>query len=319
MQLHHRLVLLVAAAATLPGTTLAGDVIVEATGTVVQANPSASSPFLGTQPGDPVVVHIEVFVPGMDIVPGQLTQYTIDTAASFVRVGGVSDTFLSGAVAIQNDFPVADGIRVPNAPLTGGGGLGFEVSESSGTLFTSTDIAMQLGAWGPSTWSSINFGVFGGGSFIEFSSPDVTISLPMIGTNYCQAVPNSTGAVGVMGALGSLSLAANDFTLVASSLPPNQFGIFVTSMTQGFAPGASGTSNGNLCLAGSIGRFSFPGQILNAGPTGSYSLGVSAMALPQGSGTVSALAGETWSFQSWHRDGVGLGSNFTDGLEVTWQ
>jgi hypothetical protein len=28
------------------------------------------------------------------------------------------------------------------------------------------------------------------------------------------------------------------------------------------------------------------------------------------------MAGQTWNFQAWHRDQVGLGSNFTDGLEI---
>ena len=30
------------------------------------------------------------------------------------------------------------------------------------------------------------------------------------------------------------------------------------------------------------------------------------------------MMGETWNFQAGHRDGVGLGPNFTDGLEIAF-
>ena len=34
--------------------------------------------------------------------------------------------------------------------------------------------------------------------------------------------------------------------------------------------------------------------------------------------TWSVLAGQTWNFQGWHREGVGAGSNFTDAVRVTF-
>ena len=139
-----------------------------------------------------------------------------------------------------------------------------------------------------------------------------------IGTNYCMAQPNSVGLIGTMSAAGSSSVSANNLTLTASELPANQFGIFVTSMTQAFTPGAGGTSNGNLCVGGSIGRYSQPNQILNTGSSGSFDLAVDTTMTPQGAGFVAISAGETWYFQSWYRDPVGVGSNFTDGLEITF-
>ncbi len=144
---------------------------------------------------------------------------------------------------------------------------------------------------------------------------DLTLS---IGTNYCTAVANSSGAAGTMSAEGSLAAANDNVTLTASNLPLNQFGIFATSMTQAFNPGASGTSNGNLCLGGIVGRFTLPSQILGTGNTGSFSLPLDLAMIPQGNGVVTIMAGETWNFQAWHRDQVGLGSNFTDGLEITF-
>lgn len=122
----------------------------------------------------------------------------------------------------------------------------------------------------------------------------------------------------MMSATGSTNAAANNLTLEASNLPTSQFGIFVTSMTQAFVPGAGGTSNGNLCLGGALGRFSQPSQILNTGSTGSFDLVVDTTMVPQGSGFVTIMAGDTWNFQAWHRDPVGVGSNFTDGLEIAF-
>lgn len=145
------------------------------------------------------------------------------------------------------------------------------------------------------------------------------VAPPTLGTNYCTAVANSTGSTGVTSASGSIVAAANSLTLTASSLPPNQFGIFVVSRLQGFVPNAGGTSNGNLCLSGVLGRFSSAGQILSSGSAGTFSLAVNTTQIPQGGTFAPILAGETWNFQSWHRDGVGLGSNFTNGVEVTFQ
>lgn len=138
------------------------------------------------------------------------------------------------------------------------------------------------------------------------------------GTNYCMTAPNSSGLTGTMSGMGSTTAAANSLTLIASGLPNNQFGIFVTSRMQGFVPMAGGTSNGNLCLSGILGRFSMSGQILNAGSNGEFSLAVDTAMIPEGGSFRTIMAGDTWNFQAWHRDGVGLGSNFTDGLEITF-
>lgn len=136
------------------------------------------------------------------------------------------------------------------------------------------------------------------------------------GTNYCAAAPNSAGTTAMMSAMGSTSAVANSLTLMAGGLPNNQFGIFLTSRTQAFVPGVGGTSNGNLCLGGNIGRLNLAGQILSSGSSGSIALAVNLMQLPEGASFQVVMPGETWNFQSWYRDGVGLGSNFSDGLEI---
>ena len=92
----------------------------------------------------------------------------------------------------------------------------------------------------------------------------------------------------------------------------------MTSAVAGFVPNPAG-SNGNLCLAGSLGRFVGPGQILQIDASGEINLPIDLTAIPSGGGTIAVAAGDTRFFQAWYRDGVGGGSNFTDGLEITFQ
>lgn len=168
-------------------------------------------------------------------------------------------------------------------------------------------------------WNEIR--LFSGGQGSHYFWEDIIIEKgePSLGTNYCgPGAMNSAGLSGVVGASGSNVASAGDVTLTASNLPPNQFGIFVTSRTQAFVPGAGGTSNGNLCVGGSIGRYSQSNQILNAGSNGSFDLAIDTMMTPQGSGFVAIMSGDTWYFQCWYRDPVGVGSNFTDGLEIAF-
>ncbi len=139
-----------------------------------------------------------------------------------------------------------------------------------------------------------------------------------IGTAYCgPAVVNSTGVPAEIIAIGNPVAAGNNVTLEASDLPLNSFGFFLTSQTQGFVANPGG-SQGNLCLGGAIGRFVGPGQIQNSGTAGSISLLLDLTLMPQPTGPVAVVAGETWNFQAWYRDAVGGSavSNFTNGTEL---
>ena len=140
-----------------------------------------------------------------------------------------------------------------------------------------------------------------------------------VGTNYCTANVNSTGVIGVISGSGSASVAANNLTLNATSLPLNAFGYFITSATQAVTPNPGG-SQGILCIGGQIGRYTGPGQIQNTGSTGSFSLLINLTQIPTPTGFVAAAAGQVRNFQAWHRDSVGgvATSNFTNGLEVTF-
>jgi len=143
---------------------------------------------------------------------------------------------------------------------------------------------------------------------------------PFIGAEFCEAVPNSTGETGTISAVGSDDASDNNVRLIARNLPPGQFGIFVTS--QGFVniPMAGG-SLGTLCIADpGIGRYQGPGQILNTGGNGVFSLAIDLTNHPTSTQFVNVTAGDNWNFQAWHRDFVGSPqSNFTNALRIRFQ
>ena len=99
--------------------------------------------------------------------------------------------------------------------------------------------------------------------------------------------------------------------LPPDKLPHGEFGLFLASRSAGLVqpPG----SQGPLCLGGGIGRFNQPHEIL-IGPQDSIEVDLTAF--PMNPWTP-VLAGETWYFQCWYRDGSGA-SNFSDALSVTF-
>ena len=157
------------------------------------------------------------------------------------------------------------------------------------------------------------------GAVINGTVLTVLASPGQIGTNYCTANANSTGAAASMAASGSTVLASNDLVLEANGLPNNSFGFFLASQTQGFVANPGG-SQGNLCLGGAIGRYVGPGQIQNAGTTGMIAIAMDNTQVPQPTGFVTVGSGDSWNFQAWYRDAVGgsATSNFTDGIEITF-
>jgi len=138
-----------------------------------------------------------------------------------------------------------------------------------------------------------------------------------IGTTYCSpAVANSTGAPARLTVQGFPGTATQGYTRVtAANLPLQAIGFFVTSDTQGLVVGPGG-SQGDLCLGGAIGRFVGPGQVLNSGSGGSFSLTLDLTRLARPTGLVPVQSGETWNFQAWYRDGPS--SNFSDAVSVTF-
>ncbi|MEM9380875.1 MAG: hypothetical protein AAGB93_13060 [Planctomycetota bacterium] len=153
----------------------------------------------------------------------------------------------------------------------------------------------------------------------NFGSPKGIVlleNLP-IGTNECgPAVANSSGGPATASAIGSTSLAAQSVTLSATGLPTNSFSYFLTSTTPAFIANPGG-SQGNLCLSGAVGRYA--GNILNSGASGEVSLAIDVTSLPQPTGSVAAVVGETWRFQAWFRDAnPNVTSNFSDAIAITF-
>ena len=128
---------------------------------------------------------------------------------------------------------------------------------------------------------------------------------------YCQANPNSTGQIGQLFSIGSLSVTDNNFVLLAANLPVNQFTYCLAGTASGFVPNPGG-SNGNFCLGGTGARFGT--QIGQTDFLGTYTVALDLTQFP--TNPISAVqAGETWYFQAWHRE-TGGQSNFTTGLSA---
>jgi hypothetical protein len=131
--------------------------------------------------------------------------------------------------------------------------------------------------------------------------------------NYCTSTPNSTGNAATMGIAGSLSVADNDLHLLAFQCPPGRPGLFFC----GANPAQIPFGDGYLCVSPY-----YPGLYRAAPPlaldgAGNANLQLDLEALPAGAQIV---AGSTWYFQFWFRDGAagGTGTNLTDGMRVTF-
>ena len=188
-----------------------------------------------------------------------------------------------------------------------------------------TSAVLQPNTGGPAVY--LASGYTGFVDSIEYDSPVNVHSVDDMmfiagfssGGNICvqeNSMPNSSGSPSAINVVGSPVVADNDLTLVAYDLPQNQFGMFIVSMTQSIV--SAPNSNGFLCLGGTIGRFAEPSQLGFSGANGEFRLQVDLTAIPQGSGFVAIAPGETWTFQAWHRDTVGGGSDFTGAYEVTF-
>ena len=162
----------------------------------------------------------------------------------------------------------------------------------------------------------------GTGSIVEAAIDDLWIKdvscNSSVGSNYCTpAVPNSSGLPASIGGTGSDVALNNNLTLTVSGLPDGQFSYFVASQTQGNTPNPGG-SQGVLCLGAPIARFNANVLVVSGGQV-NLAVDLTAVPLPP-SFSHSVMPGESWNFQLWFRDSnPGTTSNFSDGLQVTFQ
>jgi hypothetical protein len=130
-----------------------------------------------------------------------------------------------------------------------------------------------------------------------------------VGTSYCSATPNSSLSPASIAGHGSASVQANDLTLVATSLPAGQPGLFY----YGLLPIQTPFGNGFRCVDVPFGRL----------PVGTALGGVLVHALDNTTpptAQTQITPGSTWYFQAWFRDPVAGGAFFdlSDGLQVTF-
>ncbi|MEM6674734.1 MAG: hypothetical protein AAF726_17945 [Planctomycetota bacterium] len=215
----------------------------------------------------------------------------------------------------------------PAVPVTGTFFVGIAVEANAGEFPVGLDISAG-GSGAPayviSSNSSIDLGNLNGNTVPPTLQTNAVFLLDAVGggassfgTLYCSpAVANSSGAPATISGSGSLAAADNNLLLEVQAMPTNTFGYFIASRIQGFVPGPGG-SQGNLCIGGTIGRFLQ--QVQNSGPGGSIAIQVDLTAIPQATGTVAAVAGDTWNFQAWFRDAnPSITSNFSDALSITF-
>jgi len=138
-----------------------------------------------------------------------------------------------------------------------------------------------------------------------------------LGDLYCTpAEPNSTGQPGELHAVGADLAGDNFVTIQARQLPTGHFGYFLVADSPGFVSHPGG-SQGNLCLAGNVGRYSK--KIRQVGDDGTFAISPDLGALPT-SPPHTVVPGETWSFQAWYRDkNPQITSNFTDAVSITFR
>ncbi|MEM6672366.1 MAG: hypothetical protein AAF726_05950 [Planctomycetota bacterium] len=137
-----------------------------------------------------------------------------------------------------------------------------------------------------------------------------TIDLVSREAQICRSLPNSTGEVGDLFALGSTRVNENDLELHANSVPPGAVGLFL------FGSGSQSVllGGGRLCVSGSLIRSGV--QVADA--SGSAVEAVDITQLPPIAGGV--VPGSTWFTQFAHRDTPASGGfNFTNASSLLFE
>lgn len=146
-------------------------------------------------------------------------------------------------------------------------------------------------------------------------------STPANGGVVCVGRPNAASERGRLFADSPSGYAASarDLTLRATDLPAGSFGVFLVGSGRDRAVDFRG-SRGTMCLGGGgFGRFTR--DLVRADATGVTTFAPDLDALPWTEagafGLRTVMAGETYAFQLWYRDGP-IDSNLSDAVEVTF-
>ena len=142
---------------------------------------------------------------------------------------------------------------------------------------------------------------------------------PLVGQPYCPVNPNSSGQMSTLFATGSSQVQGGHLTFRTTQMPLDVFGFIVAGDGQMFIPNPGG-SEGNLCVGPSLGR-GVGDVIFSSGPFGASTVVLNQFIVPIPSGSVPVLPGQTWTFQTWHRDTIAgnATSNFSNAVEILFQ
>ncbi len=158
-----------------------------------------------------------------------------------------------------------------------------------------------------------------------FSDPFSTVAAGLVrlrdyrlDQEVCEGSPNSTGFGAKLSVSGSRHAVDNQFTVDLLELPAQSRGYLLFSTSTG-TPIQPPGSDGLLCLSGGIGRLQ--SGLFQAPDSGQARVEVDLTAIPQPTGSVPAMAGETWFTQAWFRDSIQgtATSNFTSAASVTFR
>ncbi|MFT7678135.1 MAG: hypothetical protein ACI8QC_002121 [Planctomycetota bacterium] len=140
---------------------------------------------------------------------------------------------------------------------------------------------------------------------------------PEQGSSLCSvATANSTGVPAELTMISENNSVGTQLTAQVIDLPVGQFCLLLASQNS-TAPFIPPTSQGNLCLTGSVLRFH--AQSAAASGEGWFFADVDTTDMPS-SPPSSVMPGETWHFQTWYRDiNPANTSNFTNALSITFQ
>jgi hypothetical protein len=137
-----------------------------------------------------------------------------------------------------------------------------------------------------------------------------------IGVEYCPATGNASGVSARTSVVGSERVTDDDVRLRCTGVAQLRRGIFLASRQPGYIAHPGG-SPGNLCIGAPFVRLG--SGAIDSGAEGVFELPLILNQVPNPSGGVGVMAGESWYFTTWFRDFAGsvFSSQFSSAIRVT--